>query len=306
MPYAPIALFTYSRADHTKQAVESLLRNSEAKESELFIFSDGPKNESKVSAVKENRDYIYTITGFKTIHIVEREKNWGLSNSLIAGITDIVNKYGKVIVVEDDLILSRYFLRYMNDALDKYANNEKVSAVSAFQNPTGTDAPETFFLRYFACWGWGTWKRAWDMFNPDVRDLLRQLRWKKNDFNIGGAGPFYSHLYCHKVGLVDTWAARFYASSFLADKLVLFPGHSMAIQSGIDGSGTHSGNNDSHFHGMSLWQQPINIKDIDVEESKLMYRAFHEFYAKGKKNKLRYYYKSFKSFVRRLLGIDYK
>ena len=110
MSYAPIALFTYSRADHTRSAVESLLRNAEAGESDLYIFSDGPKTVEKAAAVAENRRYIHTITGFKSINIVEREKNWGLANSLIAGITDVINKYGKVIVMEDDLIISPYFL----------------------------------------------------------------------------------------------------------------------------------------------------------------------------------------------------
>ena len=106
MTYAPIALFTYNRADHAQRAVESLLQNAEAKDSDLFIFSDGAKNEKAIKGVEDNRKYIHTVTGFKTITIIEREKNWGLANSLIAGITDVINKYGRVIVVEDDLILT--------------------------------------------------------------------------------------------------------------------------------------------------------------------------------------------------------
>ena len=106
MTYAPIALFTYNRADKTQRVVESLLQNAEAKFSDLFIFSDGPKTPEKKAGVEENRKYIHTISGFKSISIIEREKNWGLANSLIAGITEVINKYGRVIVVEDDLILS--------------------------------------------------------------------------------------------------------------------------------------------------------------------------------------------------------
>ena len=306
MTYAPIALFTYSRADHTKAAVESLLQNEEAKNSVLYIFSDGPKNENKIAAVEENRKYIRNIAGFKSVKIIERPENWGLSRNLISGITEIVNEHGRVIVVEDDLIMSSFFLKYMNEALEKYADDNRISAISAFLNPISTTAPETFFLRYFACWGWATWKRAWDLFNPDVRDLLKQLRWKKKDFNIGGAGPFYGHLYCHKVGLVDTWAARFYASSFLANKLVLFPGHSMTVQSGMDGSGTHSSKNNTSFNKMHLYDKPILLKNIEVEENRLMYQAFRNFYARGQIKGFKYYYKSFKSFVRRLIGIDYR
>ena len=306
MSCAPIALFTYSRADHTRQAVESLLANKEAVESDLFIFSDGPKNDGKVAAVEENRKYIHTITGFKSIKIIEREENWGLANSLIAGITEIVNKYGRVIVVEDDLILSPYFLQFMNDALEKYKEEERVSSISAFLNPVDGEVPSTFFLRYFACWGWATWKRGWGILINDSKELLRQLRWKKNDFNIGGTGPFYGILYCDKVGLNNSWAVRFYASQFLANKLQLFPGHTLALQNGTDGSGTHCSVADNAYSHMQLADSPVHLSDIPVQESKEMYQAYSLFYGKDTKKDFKYYYDSIKSFVRRLIGIDYR
>ena len=306
MQYAPITLFTYSRADHTKSAVESLLKNKEAAESDLFIFSDGPKTEEKRKAVEENRKYIHTITGFKSVHIVEHEKNQGLANSLIAGITEIVNQYGRVIVVEDDLILSPYFLQFMNEALEKYKDEDRVASISAFLNPIDCEAPDTFFLRYFACWGWATWKRGWDILINDDRVLLKQLRWKKNDFNIGGTGPFYGILYCDKIGLNDSWAVRFYASQFLAGKLQLFPGRSMAIQTGTDGSGTHGTDADHKYDKMQLSMRPIPIGEIPVEESKEMYDAFSRFYGQGQKKTLKTEWARFKSFIRRLIGIDYR
>ena len=306
MQYAPITLFTYSRADHTKSAVESLLKNKEAAESDLFIFSDGPKTEEKRKAVEENRKYIHTITGFKSVHIVEHEKNQGLANSLIAGITEIVNQYGRVIVVEDDLILSPYFLQFMNEALEKYKDEDRVASISAFLNPIDCEAPDTFFLRYFACWGWATWKRGWDILINDDRVLLKQLRWKKNDFNIGGTGPFYGILYCDKIGLNDSWAVRFYASQFLAGKLQLFPGRSMAIQTGTDGSGTHGTDADHKYDKMRLSMRPIHIGEIDVEESKEMYDAFSRFYGQGQKKTFKTELARFKSFIRRLIGIDYR
>jgi len=307
MNCAPIALFTYCRADHTRDAVESLLRNQEAAESDLYIFSDGPKNESKELAVNENRKYIHTIQGFNSIRIIEREKNWGLANSLIAGITEIVHKYGRVIVVEDDLILSPYFLKYMNEALEMYKNDDRVSAISAFLNPIDCQAPNTFFLRYFACWGWATWDRAWRLFNPDTKDLLKQIRWKTKEFNVGEHGGFYGMLYCQKVGLVDSWAVRFYASSFLADKLVLFPGKSLAMQTGLDGSGTHSKTGDTVYNSMQLSMNSILLADIPVEENQAMYQAYSRYYARGRKKfSIKGKYHQFKSFVRRLTGIDYK
>ena len=308
MTYAPIALFTYNRADHTRQAVESLLRNAEAKDTDLFIFSDGPKNEKAAEEVKSNREFVRTITGFKSITIIEREKNWGLSKNLIEGITKINNEFGRVIVVEDDLVVSPFFLRYMNDGLEKYEHDERVASISAFLNPIDGDIPNTFFLRYFACWGWATWKRAWDLLNTDSRDLLKKLRWKKNDFNIGGTGPFYGILYCDKVELNDSWAVRFYASCFLAGKLHLFPNQTMAIQTGMDGSGTHSKAGERNpYQNMTISNTPVNLGDIRVEENKKMYEAFSLFYGNGVNGySLKNLYSRFKSFVRRLIGLDYK
>ena len=306
MTYAPIALFTYSRPDHTRQAVESLLRNAESQDSDLFVFSDGPKTEAIVAGVKENRKYIRTITGFRSVTIVERETNWGLSHSLIDGITDIVERYGRVIVVEDDLILSPFFLRYMNEALDRYAGDDRVASVSAFLNPSDGNVPESFFLRYFACWGWATWKRSWDLLINDSSELLRRIRWKTNAFNIGGTGPLYGILYCDRVGLNDSWAVRFYASCFLAGKLHLFPGRSMSVQNGMDGSGTHSGMTDVYAK-VRLSDTPIMLTEIPVEENRMMYRAFSVFYGMGKnKNSLLTLYARIKSLIRRILGLDYR
>lgn len=307
MTYAPIALFTYNRADHTRQAVESLLKNLEAKETDIFVFSDGPKNEKAAEGVKANREYIRTISGFKTVTIIEREKNWGLSKNLIEGITRICNEYGRVIVVEDDLILSPFFLRYMNDGLEKYEDDDRVASISAFLNPvTNIDVPDTFFLRYFACWGWATWKRAWKLLNPDSKDLLRKIRWKVNEFNIGGNGPFYGILYCDKVGLNDSWAVRFYASCFLENKLNLFPGKTMAIQSGMDGTGTHCGIGKTPYDNMQLSLSPIPIADIPVVENKEMYKVFSSFYKITNTLTITHIYHKLKFYIRILLGIDYR
>lgn len=311
MIYAPIALFTYNRVDHTQKAVESLLKNVEAKDSELFIFSDGPKNEKAVEGVKKNREYIHEVkklegTGFKSVTLVEREKNWGLANSLIAGITDLTDRYGRVIVVEDDLILSPYFLKFMNDGLEKYKDDDRVSAVSAYLNPIYCRTPETFFLRYFACWGWAVWKRSWEILNKDARDLLRQMRWKKKAFDVDNSGPFYGLLYCQKLGLVDSWAVLFYASSFLKNKLVLYPGVSCTQIGGADGSGTHSENNQEMFY-VKLADKPILLEDINVEEHIEIYHAYSRFNRKWLyQSALKRQYGLFKSFVRRLLGLDYR
>ena len=307
MTYAPIALFTYNRADHTRRAVESLLQNAEAKDSDLFIFSDGPKNEKTVRGVADNREYIHTVTGFKTVTIVEREKNWGLANSLIAGITDVINKYGRVIVVEDDLILSPYFLKFMNDGLEKYKDDDRVGTITGFVPPIEEKLPETFFLTYFQCWGWATWKRAWDLLETDARPLLKGLRFKRKKFDVGGGVCNYGNLYCQKVGLVDSWYLRYYASLFLKGKLSLYPGRSVATNEGLDGSGTHCGAELKRSFEAHNSQTPIKVNDVEVIEDLQVYRIFKKYFlSKQSGSFIKAAYYQFKSFVRRFLYIDCK
>ena len=305
MTYAPIALFTYNRADKTKRVVESLLQNQEAKDSDLFIFSDGPKTEAKAAGVKENRKFIYTISGFKNITIIERDRNWGLANSLIAGITDVINQYGKVIVVEDDLVLSPYFLKFMNDGLEKYEDDDRVVTICGYVFPFQKLLPDTFFLYFMHPWGWATWKRSWDLLDTDTKRLLRKMRFKTKKFNLGGNCGSYGNLYCQKVGLVDSWYIRFYASLFLNKKLNLFPGKTMVTNSGLDGSGTHCGKGLQKTNNFVLNPNPIKINDISVEESQLAYSVFKSFYdANAHEFFLKKKIIDFKSFIRRALYID--
>ena len=303
--YSPIALFTYNRADKTQRAVESLLQNKEAKYSDLFVFADGPKTPEKKAGVEENRKYIHTISGFNSVQIIEREKNWGLANSLIAGITEVINKYGKVIVVEDDLILSPYFLQFMNDGLEKYKDDDRVSSISGFIPPVEEKMPNTFFLRYFECWGWATWDRAWKLLNTDTKYLLRKVRMKTYDFNLDGSCGLYGILYCQKVGSVNSWYIRLYASFYLANKLTLFPGKTLVTNEGLDGSGTHCVKSDNSSTSI-YYDKPIEIDYIVVEENKkaryLVSQSFKKALPTSKG--LRSFFYTFKSFLRRLLFID--
>ena len=302
--YAPIALFTYNRADKTQRVVESLLQNAEAKFSDLFIFSDGPKTPEKKAGVEANRKYIHTISGFKSISIIEREKNWGLANSLIAGITEVINKYGRVIVVEDDLILSPYFLQFMNEGLEKYKDDDRVSSISGFIPDVKEGLPDTFFLRYFECWGWATWDRAWKLLNTDTKYLLRKVRMRTYDFNFDGSCGLYGILYCQKVGSVDSWYIRLYASFYLANKLTLFPGHTLVTNEGFDGSGTHC-KKEAESSSIIFYNKPINITDIKIEENIEARKCMSSTFKKRlPKVGLKSCYSRFKSFVRRFFYID--
>jgi GT2 family glycosyltransferase len=187
---ARVVLFTYNRLWHTQQTVEALRNNRLADKSELFIFSDGhKKNEER--KVEEVRHYIRRIKGFKNITIVERDKNWGLAENIIDGVTRLVNEYGKVIVLEDDMVTSPLFLKYMNDALNMYRDEEQVASIHGYIYPI-QNLPENFFIRGADCWGWATWKRAWNIFEPDGKKLLDELKSRKLEYeaDFNGTYPF--------------------------------------------------------------------------------------------------------------------
>jgi len=264
---APIALFVYNRPEHTRKTIEALKKNVLANQSQLFIFSDAPRDEASNKNVEEVRAYIKTVTGFKNIEIVERTENWGLSKSIIYGVTDIVNRFGKVIVMEDDLVSSPYFLKYMNTTLDMYENEDRVASIHGYVYPVKNKLPETFFLRGADCWGWATWARAWKVFEPNGAKLLAELESKKliEEFDLDGAYPYSTMLKRQIEGKNDSWAIRWHASAFLDDKLTLYPGISLIDNIGQDKTGVHGTQGSMYRTTVSLRQ--IELGNIPVEES---------------------------------------
>lgn len=238
---APIALFVYRRLQHTRATVESLLQNSESQDSDLFIFCDAAKTADVVDEVAEVRKFVQGVSGFRSITIVERKENLGLSRNIIGGVTEVLSKNGRVIVVEDDLVCSPFFLRYMNDGLDVYADDAAVASIHGYMYPVHRPLPETFFLRGADCWGWATWTRAWKCFRADGRELLAELERQSllAEFDLEGAFAFTQMLRDQIAGINDSWAIRWHASAFLAGMYTLYPGKSLVQNIGNDASGTH-------------------------------------------------------------------
>src|SRR5437879_5375115 len=172
---APIALFAYRRLDHARRTIEALLANAEAASSDLIIFADAASTEAAEHEVAAVRRYLRGVSGFASVTIVERERNLGLANSIIAGVTEVIQENDRVIVVEDDVVTSPFFLRYMNEALEYYKDDERVASIHGYVYPIKQSLPESFFLRGADCWGWATWRRGWGLFNPDGRYLLSEL-----------------------------------------------------------------------------------------------------------------------------------
>ncbi len=295
MELAPIVLFVYNRPWHTQQTVETLQKNELSDRSDLFIYSDAPKDEQSEEAVQKVRKYIHTIDGFKTVTIRIGEKNLGLADSIIDGVSKVVNKYGRVIVLEDDLVTSPYFLRFMNDALNKYANNDNIASISGFIEPI-VGLPENFFLEKGSSWGWATWEKTWNSFEKDANRLLFEINRskKKKQFDLDGTFSFYSMLLNQIDGKIDSWAIRWYASNFINKKLHLMPGKSLVRNIGHDGSGTHCVKNSYYDMVLSLDHQ-VNLVTIDIVENTHAREMIISFYKK-KRSKTN----SFKTQFRRL------
>jgi hypothetical protein len=294
--YAPIALFVYNRLDHTRRTVDSLKQNLLAQESDLIIFSDAHKLGTQSYKVAEVREYIHQISGFKSVTVVERDVNFGLAKSIIDGVTKIVNEHGRLIVLEDDMVTSPYFLTYMNEALDKYADDDRVISIHGWVWPVNETLPEAFFLPGADCWGWATWQRGWKLFNPNGQYLLDELRTRKliSDFDYNGAYAYSKMLEGQIVGTNDSWAVRWYASAFLAEKLTLYPGRSLVRNIGNDNSGTHCCDTDGFDSEMSATS--INLSSIEVKPSKEGRQQFQRFFSRPREGIVHRIVRKFKTF----------
>lgn len=278
----PVILFVYNRVVHTHRTVESLLRNPASSNSDLIIFSDGPKSCDNSNDVQKVRDYISTIEGFKSVTIHSSEINKGLAESIIYGVTDVLTDYESVIVLEDDMVVSPHFLSYMNDGLQKYQHEEKVISIHGYVYPVKEDLPQTFFLRGADCWGWATWRRGWELFNPNGQALLIELRRRNliKMFDYNGSHGYSDMLEAQIKGTNDSWAIRWYASAFLAGKLTLYPGRSLVHNIGNDGSGTHCGS--TTHHDSALSKSPIDLTSIEVKHYENCFLAFERFFRLSK------------------------
>ena len=275
--YAPIALFVYARPDHTRRTVEALLTNPEASRSDLIVFSDGARTPDKEDSVRRVREYISSIKGFRSLTVYHQFQNYGLAKSIVDGVSQVLADHDRVIVLEDDLVSSSYFLRYMNEALDRFSDDERVISVHGYVYPVRKHLPEAFFLLGADCWGWATWRRGWMHFNPDGQFLLDEL--KRLDlleaFDLNGAYSYSAMLRGQINGSNDSWAVRWHASAFLANKLTLYPGRSLIRNIGNDSSGTHcrlTANFDSE-----LSTSPINLESLVIQESDIARSMIAEF-----------------------------
>jgi len=276
---APIIIFTYRRKIH--KTIDTLCTNTLAIHSDLYIFSDGNKNEADLEDVKEVRQYLQTIEGFKSINIIEATENKGLANSIIDGVSSVVSKYGKVIVLEDDLIVSSDFLDYMNDALKYYENDKRIWTISGYgpNLPCLKDYTDDLYLSLRgSSWGWATWQNRWTKVDWEVKDFntFKQDKYLKDKFNLAG-NDMFKMLELQMLGIIDSWAIRHFYNQFKHVGYTIYPKKSKIINDGFnDEKGVHT----SGAH--SKWIVPLDHNKIIFKElivnSQLMkcFKHFHD------------------------------
>jgi hypothetical protein len=276
---APIALFVYNRPLHTRRTIEALRANVGADRSDLFVFSDSAANDAAIAGVAEVRRQLRSVDGFRSVAIIERERNFGLARSIIDGVTRLCDERGRAIVVEDDLLTSRWFLKYLNDGLDTYADDHEVASIHAYLPPLARLPEGNFFMYGTDCWGWATWQRAWQGFIADGEELLRRLAGhpRRRYFDYLGNWPHTTMLKGYLAGRNNSWAIRWHASMFLEGRLTLHPGRTLVNNIGLDGSGTHCSDNDDM--NSAIVDEPMPVARIPLEHSTRIWRRKQRYYA---------------------------
>ena len=274
----PLALFVYNRLDHTKQTINHLLKN-DLNDIVLYIFSDGPLQHD-INSVNEVRQYIRSITDFEEIHIIESSENIGLACSIINGVSKILDEFDSIIVLEDDLIVSKYSIDFMKTSLDLYADNPRVMSISGYSLPLFSDddkISDTYFLDITTSWGWATWKKSWALFEKNPDKLINTFT--KQDifnFNINNSENFWRQVLFNKKGILNTWAIFWYASIFINRGLTLFPKISMVKNIGHDGTGTNCIKSD-RFNTL-LDQNKITYFEKKIEVNNFAKNKLEKFY----------------------------
>ncbi len=282
MSCAPIVLFVYNRPQHTRKTIEALRTNRLADQSELIVYSDGAKGEADIHQVTEVRRLVRSISGFKKVTVIESENNRGLAASIIRGVTDVVNQYGRVIVLEDDIVTSPYFLTFMNGALNRYQHESRVMHIAGWGYPIDANGlGDASFIRVMNCWGWATWADRWQYFDKSPQALVDLFTPEMIErFDVGvRSSPFWGQVLANISGRLDTWAIFWYATIFLRDGLCLSPTVSYVRNIGHDGSGVNCGSDFAYGGNSFEGKENVCFPDV-ISESELAVARIRRDYLK--------------------------
>ena len=285
---APIVLFCYNRPWHVEQTLNALSKNELADQSVLYIYCDGPKEnatEEQINNIKLTREAVKKEKWCKEVYIIESDKNKGLAESIIGGVTEIIDKYGKIIVLEDDIVTSRYFLNYMNVSLEKYKSNNGVFSIGAFNFPSSiiripADYIWDNYVSLRVCsWGWGSWKDRWDKVDWNTQKIYNEFydEYIIESFNRGG-DDLYSMLEANLYGKVNSWAIRFGYAHFYNHAVCLCPVNSYVDNSGLDGTGEHCGDLYGKYKNDLLKAKTsLNLLNVIYEDKRIINSFYNAF-----------------------------
>lgn len=282
--YSPIVLVAYARADHLRRTLDALAANPGARHSELLIYCDGARGTADQEAVLATRAVAWGASGFRSVSIIEREKNIGLAQNIISAVSETIDAHGRVIVVEDDIVTAPDFLDYMNRALDTYRDRHEVYHISGWNypiDPTGLE--DAFFLRVMNCWGWATWADRWQHFRREPQKLLAEFSPAQHrTFNLDGTHDFIEQIESNAAGRKTTWAIFWYAAIFLRGGLCLNPTRSLVENIGFDGTGENCGSSPITQAGLARRTQisfPETVRENEIAVGRIkqtLYRPLRQ------------------------------
>ncbi len=282
MNNAPIIIFAYKRPAHLARTLSALAQNPEAIISDLIIYCDGSRGGASDEASKLvdlTRLVAKDETRFASVKVIERESNFGLAKNVTEGVSEVIENFGRAIILEDDLVVSTNFLQFMNIALERYKDAKNVACISGYVYPLIKELPEAFFIRGADCWGWATWSDRWRQFNPDATALKEKLVNSRlqSEFDFNNSYPYFRMLEDREKGVNQSWAVLWYASSFLNNQLCLYPPYSLAHNIGNDGSGTHNLATTSHYD-VDVNRSSVIKLPVDIVESNAGRKLFEIFF----------------------------
>jgi hypothetical protein len=286
---APIVLFVYNRPWHTQKTIDALKNNELAGESDLFIFADNTIDEKNKESVDSVRNFVKTIDGFKTVHVVEREINFGLAKNVISGVTEVINRNSKVIVLEDDIICSRTYLSYMNKLLSYYQYNEKIYSVTGYTYPIKIPVNykyDVYFSPRASSWGWGTWQDRWETVDWEVKDYRNFIKNPDQIKKFNTGGDDLTRMLKKQInGKIDSWAIIWSYSHFKNNSYCVFPTKSRLRNIGADSSGIHT--NKTKKFDVELYQEEteLNLTEELIFDQAII-NNFQKFFSQNKFKKI--------------------
>ena len=278
-----VVVLAFNRPDHVKRLMGTLEQNAEFPELPILAFVDGPRNEHDQWLIEEVVNVLTTAR--PDALVIQQTSNLGVAKSVTGAVTAALDSYDRVIVVEDDLEVSPYFLRFMTEGLETYEKDPRVISIHGYTIPMKNIPTSTYFLRGSDCWGWATWRRAWKHYRNDAGQMIRELRDNdpKNGFTFSRSSNHLELLQLADAGEIDSWAIRWHAATYLWGGLTLHPSRTLVRNGGMDGSGRHSGS--TEIYDSELADGPIRVEEGPAEPCALAYREYKKFYRRRSRSK---------------------